>query len=106
MYGAVVAYAGLPRVAGGMLPALVLVSLLLWYPFAAFTHEGFSTGAPETRSHDYYGGLMYWFSLGLSMHRAHHMWPQLTWLELKRYVQPAPGHSWRRLLPRREVRTS
>ena len=47
-------------------------------------------GSSETRSHDYYGQFMYWFSLGLSMHRVHHEQPHLTWVELRSYVRPAP----------------
>ena len=94
---------GPARYFGGLVPALVLVSLLLWYPFAIKTHEGWSQGRPETRSHDYYGRFMYWFSAGLSLHRVHHLHPELTWLELRRHVQPTPadGRSW---LPRRSVR--
>ena len=95
---------GPARLAGGMIPVLVLVSLLLWYPFALKTHEGHSIGASETRSHDYYGHLMYWFSLGLSMHRVHHEQPQLTWVELRRFVQPAPEGSLGGLIPRRDIR--
>jgi beta-carotene hydroxylase len=88
---------GPARYLGGMLPALVLVSLLLWYPFAIKTHEGWSLGQPETRSHDYYGRFMYWFSLGLALHRVHHMQPRLTWLELRAHVKQTPrGQSpWR-----------
>jgi len=86
----------------GMVPALVLVSLLLWYPFAIKTHEGWSLGRPETRSHDYYGRFMYWFSAGLSLHRAHHLHPELTWLELRAHVQPAPSEGGR-WLPRRRM---
>jgi beta-carotene hydroxylase len=95
--------AGPERVALTMLPSLALVSFTLWYPFAFLTHEGYSTGDAALRSHDYYGKAMYWLSLGLSMHRAHHMHPQLTWRELERFVTPAPGPLWRRLVPRRHV---
>ena len=63
------------RVLLGMLPVCALVSLLLWIPFAHGTHEGFSTGDPRARSHNYYGRLAYWFSFGLSMHREHHQRP-------------------------------
>jgi fatty acid desaturase len=89
----------------GMAPALILVSVLLWYPFAIKTHEGWSVGRPETRSHDYYGRFMYWFSAGLSLHRAHHLHPELTWLELRDHVQSAPRQPGR-WLPRRSVQPS
>lgn len=95
---------GPARLALGMVPVLVLVSILLWYPFALKTHEGHSVGSSETRSHDYYGHLMYWFSLGLSMHRVHHEQPQLTWVELRSFVQPAPEGSFGGLIPRRDIK--
>ncbi|MDE0623190.1 MAG: fatty acid desaturase [Bryobacterales bacterium] len=94
---------GLERIVSGMLPLLVIVSLLLWYPFAFKTHEGFSTGSPESRSHNYYGRLMYWFSFGLSMHRTHHMRPHLGWIELLPFVEPNPSVSGA-LIPRRDIR--
>jgi fatty acid desaturase len=95
---------GPARLALGVVPALVLVSVLLWYPFALKTHEGHSVGSAESRSHDYYGQLMYWFSLGLSMHRVHHEQPQLTWVELRSFVQPAPDGSFGGLIPRRDIK--
>jgi omega-6 fatty acid desaturase (delta-12 desaturase) len=98
VFGALVAVVGPARVVLGVAPALLIVSVLLWYPFAIKTHEGWSTGAPEARSHDYYGHLLYWFSLGLSVHRVHHMRPQLTWLELRNLVPSRPagaGRRWR-----------
>ena len=91
------------RLLSGMVPLLVLVSLLLWYPFAFKTHEGFSTGSAESRSHNYYGRLMYWFSFGLSMHRTHHMRPYLTWIELLRFVERDPKRT-ASLVPRRDIR--
>ncbi len=94
---------GLERMVSGMLPLLVIVSLLLWYPFAFKTHEGFSTGSPESRSHNYYGRLMYWFSFGLSMHRTHHLRPHLGWIELLPFVEPAPSAA-SALIPRRDIR--
>lgn len=106
VFGILIALAGPARVFSGMVPALVLVSVILWVPFALKTHEGHSVGAAETRSHDYYGRLMYWLSLGLSMHRVHHEKPQLSWIDLKPYVQPAPEGSWGGLIPRRDIRTS
>jgi hypothetical protein len=106
VFGTLALVVGPARVAWGMGPVLVLVSVLLWVPFALKTHEGHSVGSSETRSHDYYGRLMYWFSLGLSMHRVHHENPQLSWVELKSFVQPAPEGSWGGLIPRRDVRVS
>jgi hypothetical protein len=97
---------GPTRLAWGMGPVLVLVSMLLWVPFALKTHEGHSVGSSETRSHDYYGHLMYWFSLGLSMHRVHHENPQLTWVELNSFVQPAPRGTLGGLIPKRDVKVS
>jgi len=96
---------GASRLFWGMVPALVLVSVLLWYPFAVQTHEGFSTGAAELRSHNYYGRFMYWFSLGLGMHREHHRQPKVSWIELKEYVEDAPVRSGKLLrFPRRDIR--
>ncbi len=102
VYGAMLPFVGTSRLIWGMLPPLVLVSILLWYPFAYKTHEGFSTRSVESSSHNYYGWLTYWFSLGLSMHRAHHMHPQLSWIELKDYVEEAPSGRW--FLPQRDIR--
>lgn len=90
VYGTLSLIVGFDRLALSMVPSLVLTSILLWYPFAVKTHEGFSTGAQEERSHNYYGHFMYWLSLGLGMHRVHHMKPGLTWLELLPYVERAP----------------
>ena len=91
------------RFVSAMVPLLVLVSLLLWYPFAFKTHEGFSTGSAESRSHNYYGRFMYWFSFGLSMHRTHHMHPYLTWMELLPFVERDPERAVA-LVPRRDIR--
>jgi fatty acid desaturase len=104
VYVLLLSMVGPARLALGVVPALVLVSVLLWYPFALKTHEGHSVGSAESRSHDYYGRLMYWFSLGLSMHRVHHEQPQLTWVELRSFVKPAPGGSFGGLIPRRDIR--
>jgi fatty acid desaturase len=95
LYSVVLMMVGPTRLFWGMAPPLILVSLLLWYPFAVQTHEGFSTGPPEARSHNYYGRFMYWFSLGLSMHRQHHLQPKLSWIELRPYVEAAPRGRWR-----------
>ena len=102
VFSVVLTFTGPARLFWGMVPPLILVSLLLWYPFAVQTHEGFSTGAAESRSHNYYGRFMYWFSLGLSMHRVHHQQPKLSWIELRPFVQPAPpGLS--RWYPQRDI---
>ena len=104
VYGVILASVGASRLFWGMAPALILVSVLLWYPFAVQTHEGFSTGAAELRSHNYYGRFMYWFSMGLAMHREHHLQPKLSWIELKEYVEDAPAVSGKLLfLPRRDI---
>ncbi len=91
------------RLVSGMVPLLVLVSLVLWYPFAFKTHEGFSTGSAESRSHNYYGRFMYWFSFGLSMHRTHHMRPHLAWIEMLPIVERDPKRKVA-LRPRRDIR--
>ena len=103
VYAVVLWFVGPWRLFWGMTPALMLVSLLLWYPFAVQTHEGFSTGSAEARSHNYYGRFMYWFSLGLSMHREHHLQPKLSWIELRQFVAAAPAgvSKW---WPRRDIR--
>src|SRR5215213_5747190 len=103
VYAGVLALAGPARLFWGIVPPLILVSLLLWFPFAVQTHEGFSTGSAEARSHNYYGRFMYWFSLGLSMHREHHLQPKLSWIELRTYVESAPRElsGW---WPRRDIR--
>jgi fatty acid desaturase len=44
VYAVVLCFVGPWRLFLGMTPPLMLVSLLLWYPFAVQTHEGFSTG--------------------------------------------------------------
>jgi beta-carotene hydroxylase len=104
VFGTIAAIVGPGRVISGVGPALVVVSMLLWYPFAFKTHEGFSTGSAESRSHSYYGRFMYWFSLGLSLHREHHMKPALAWIELRQFVRGSPEQSWRRFLPHRDIR--
>lgn len=103
VYAVVLWFVGSERLFWGMAPALMLVSVLLWYPFAVQTHEGFSTGAAVARSHNYYGWFMYWFSLGLSIHREHHLQPKLSWIELRPFVEAAPPGS-SRWLPRRDIR--
>jgi len=105
VYAVLLDVVGSARLFWGMFPTLTLVSVLLWYPFAYKTHEGFSTGAAGTRSHDYYGQFMFWFSLGLSLHRVHHLRPHLAWIELRQFVQEDPAGGLR-LFPRRDIRTS
>ena len=95
---------GPSRILTGLGPALILVSVLLWYPFAVQTHEGFSTGSAESRSHNYYGRFMYWFSLGLGMHRVHHFQPKLSWIELRDYVEAAPKRRSWSLIPLRDIK--
>ena len=103
VYAVVLWFVGPSRLFWGMTPTLILVSVLLWYPFAVQTHEGFSTGPADERSHNYYGWFIYWFSLGLSMHRRHHLQPKLSWIELRPFVEPAPPGvpKWR---PQRDIR--
>ena len=86
IYGGIVSFAGWQRVLFGLLFSAMLHSLLLWYWFAIKTHEGYSTGSPEERSHNYEGRALYWFSFGLSPHRVHHMEPKLAWLQMSRRV--------------------
>ena len=82
VYGSIAWFVGWERVLIGLCASAALHSLLLWYAFAIKTHEGYSTGAAETRSHDFQSGWLYWFSLGLSKHRVHHMEPRLAWLQM------------------------
>ena len=103
VYSVIASQVGFARVFWGLAPALILVSVLLWVPFAFKTHEGFSTGSAESRSHDYYGRFMYWASLGLSMHRVHHLKPQLAWIELRQFVKQRPPGSAFTLLPQRDT---
>jgi beta-carotene hydroxylase len=103
LYGAIAATVGPARVLIGLTIPLVLTSILLWYTFAVKTHEGFSTGDPVHRSHNYYGGFAFWLTMGLSMHRAHHTHPGLSWIELRQYVEEHPDGFWKGLLFRRDV---
>jgi fatty acid desaturase len=103
VHGVILTIIGPARFFWGIIPPLILVSFLLWYPFAVQTHEGFSTGTPEQRSHNYYGHFMFWFSLGLSMHREHHLKPKLAWIELLPLVEK-PGVGSFSLWPRRDIR--
>ena len=86
VYGVIAYFTSVERVLIGLLASATLHSLLLWYYFAIKTHEGYSTGEPETRSHNYKGQLVYWFSFGLSMHQLHHMQPRLAWLQMAKFV--------------------
>ena len=54
LYLAIGLEAGVARTAWGLFPALILVSLFLWYPFASMTHEGYSLGEAE------YGAQLLW----------------------------------------------
>lgn len=90
IYGTLVYLVGWERVLYSLLPAQILNSFLLWYPFAVKTHEGHEVGAQEYRSHDYHGNFLYWLTMGLSMHRAHHMKPHLGWLQLRPYIKKGP----------------
>ncbi len=91
IYFGIIAYnVGVERILLGLLPAQIINSFILWYPFAVKTHEGHHVGDQRIRSHDYYGHFMYWATMGLSMHRAHHMHPQLGWLQLRKFIQKGP----------------
>jgi len=89
-FGTIISFVGWERVLFGLIPAQILDSFLLWYPFAVKTHEGHHLGPQEVRSHDYYGKTLYWLTLGLSMHRAHHMHPQFGWYQLRPFIQKGP----------------
>jgi fatty acid desaturase len=82
VYGSLIYLTSVERVLVGLLCSATLHSLLLWYAFAIKTHEGYSTGPAETRTHNYFGRFLYWFSFGLSMHRLHHMQPKLAWIQM------------------------
>jgi len=102
LHGFILSVIGPTRFFWGIVPPLALVSILLWYPFAVQTHEGFSTGSAESRSHNYYGHFMFWFSLGLSMHREHHLKPKLAWIQLLPLVERPTGSL--SLWPRRDIK--
>ena len=102
LHGLIFSAVGPVRYFWGIVPPLALVSFLLWYPFAVQTHEGFSTGSAESRSHNYYGRFMFWFSLGLSMHRDHHLKPKLAWIQLLPLVERPVGSL--SLWPRRDIK--
>lgn len=89
-FGCISYFVGWQRVLLGLVPAQILNSFILWYPFAVKTHEGHHVGSQEIRSHDYYGKFLYWVTMGLSLHRAHHMNPQLGWLQLRPFIQEGP----------------
>ena len=103
LHGFIFTLVGAERFFWGIVPPLALVSLMLWYPFAVQTHEGFSIGQAESRSHNYYGHFMFWFSLGLSMHREHHLKPKLAWIELLPFVQK-PARASFSLWPQRDIK--
>jgi fatty acid desaturase len=87
IYGTIAAFVGVQRVLLALIPSAILHSLVLWYLFAIKTHEGYYRGMAAGRSHNYYGKFMYWLSFGLSMHRTHHLKPQLAWLQMASEVQ-------------------
>lgn len=103
LHGCILSTVGPVRYFWGIVPPLALVSVLLWYPFAVQTHQGFSTGSAESRSHNYYGRFMFWFSLGLSMHREHHLKPKLAWIQLLPLVENPPTRSLS-LWPPRDIK--
>lgn len=106
LYGGIGYFAGWTRLALGMGVPLLLVSLVLWYWFAVKTHEGLSLGASELRSHNYYGRLTFWMTLGLSLHRVHHEQPKLAWIETLPFVEEDPRGFWSRHLGiRRDIRS-
>lgn len=90
IFGSLCYFAGWERVLMGIIPAQILNAFLLWYPFSVMAHEGRHTGDQEFRSHNYYGKTLYWVTMGLSLHRAHHLKPQLGWLQLKSNIQEGP----------------
>lgn len=92
VFGAIVWQVGPARVAWGLFPALATNSIMLWYFFAVRTHDGYLTSSEEEMSHNYYGKLIFWLSVGLSMHRVHHMHPRLAWIEILPYVEKRPAH--------------
>ena len=91
LYSGIALVVGPVRVLTGLISAAVLHSFLLWLPFARNTHQGYSTGAPADRSHNYYGYLPFFFSFSLSLHRVHHLKPKLSWLEMLPYVEQGEG---------------
>jgi beta-carotene hydroxylase len=88
-YGLIANQVGFSRVLIPLICAQALNSFILWYPFAIKTHEGHHTGDQIYRSHNYYGKVLYWLTMGLSMHREHHMHQRKSWLELYPFVKDA-----------------
>jgi fatty acid desaturase len=103
LYLILVGFVGWERMLTGVVPVLILQPLLLWYFFAFRTHEGYSTGSPESRSHNYSGRHLYWFSLGLSLHQVHHLRPKLGWLQM---LPEVPAGTWRQRFSLRRELTS
>ncbi len=94
--------AGFAQVVVRLVFSEILHGFLLWYVFALRTHEGYSTGTQEARSHNYAGRLLHYLSGGLSMHRLHHMKPGLSWLEMTTHI---PEARWSEVLTlRRDIR--
>lgn len=91
IYGGLAWICGWERVLLGLLGSAAANSVILWFFVGTRAHAGFSTGKPEERTHNYYGALAYWLTLGLSLHREHHMRPHLSWLEMQSLI---PKGSW------------
>jgi len=101
-YGLIAYEVGVERILYTLLPAQIINSFILWYPFAIKTHEGHYVGAQEFRSHDYYGKFLFWLTCGLSLHRAHHLYQRKGWLELYPYIQQAS--IWDQIRMRRDIK--
>lgn len=101
-YSFIAWFVGIERILVTLLPAQMINSFILWYPFAIKTHEGHLTGEQIYRSHDYYGKLLFWLTCGLSLHRAHHLHQRKAWLELYPYVQKAS--LWDQVRMKRDIR--
>ncbi len=102
VYAAIASQVGTARFIAGLIPATIVHGYLLWYPFAIKTHEGYSLGSVEARSHNYYGQLAYWFSCGLALHRVHHQKQQLGWLQMRPFIER--GTLLQALTFRRDIR--
>jgi fatty acid desaturase len=95
IFGAIGALTGYGQMLIRLIFSEILHGFLLWYVFAIRTHDGYSTGPEEERSHNYHGRLLHFLSGGLSMHRLHHTQPGLSWLQMTDLV---PKASWKDVL--------